>query len=163
MNTSKEDIKILKEYISKQLPRRKLGYMKKLVIKWISYGISCKIRKNKIIETIALLNSGFESNALDIAVPIDIAKKFGLWLPHSTTTVILDTGGGETVNSYYEFCAELELILEDKEFKKIKVNIIVNSYIDEVAISDCVASELGIMLLDFKKGMEIKGWSIGKN
>jgi hypothetical protein len=33
MNTSKEDIKILKEYVSKQLPRRKLGYMKKLVIK----------------------------------------------------------------------------------------------------------------------------------
>jgi|YelNatPaOPRAMG01_1025707.scaffolds.fasta_scaffold53606_3 hypothetical protein len=33
MNAAKEDIKILKEYISKRLPRRKLGYMKKLVIK----------------------------------------------------------------------------------------------------------------------------------
>jgi len=116
--------------------------------------VKIKIRReNKIIETIALLNSGFESDALDIAVPIDIAKKLGLWPPHSTTTAILDTGGGETVNPYYEFCAELELILEDKESKKIKVNIIVNSYIDEVAISDCVASELGIMLLDFKKGL----------
>jgi hypothetical protein len=110
--------------------------------------VKIKIRReNKIIETIALLNSGFESDALDIA------KKLGLWPPHSTTTAILDTGGGETVNPYYEFCAELELILEDKESKKIKVNIIVNSYIDEVAISDCVASELGIMLLDFKKGL----------
>jgi hypothetical protein len=110
--------------------------------------VKIKIRReNKIIETIALLNSGFESDALDIA------KKLGLWPLHSTTTAILDTGGGETVNPYYEFCAELELILEDKESKKIKLNIIVNSYIDEVAISDCVASELGIMLLDFKKGL----------
>ena len=117
--------------------------------------VKIKIRgENKIVETIALLNSGFESDALDIAVPIDVAKELGLWPPHySTTTVVLDTGGGETVNPYYEFCAELELILGDRESKKIKVNIIVNSYIDEVAISDYVASELGIMLLDFKKGL----------
>jgi len=42
MNTSKEDIKILKEYVSKQLLCRKLGYMKKLVIKRISYSMLCK-------------------------------------------------------------------------------------------------------------------------
>jgi len=81
MNAAKEDIKILKEYISKRLPRRKLGYMKKLVIKWTNYGMSCKIkirRENKIVETVALLNSCFESDALDIAVPIDVAKELGL-------------------------------------------------------------------------------------
>jgi hypothetical protein len=35
----------------------------------------------------------------------------------------------------------------------VNVNVIVNPYIDEVAISDYVASELELMLLDFKKGL----------
>jgi len=84
--------------------------------------VKIKIRgENKIVETIALLNSGFESDALDIAVPIDVAKELGLWPPHySTTTVVLDAGGGETVNPYYESYAELELILGDRESKKSK-------------------------------------------
>jgi hypothetical protein len=35
----------------------------------------------------------------------------------------------------------------------VNVNIIVSPYVDEVIISDYVASELGVMLLDFKKGL----------
>ncbi|MEM1546671.1 MAG: hypothetical protein QXP91_09445 [Candidatus Methanomethylicia archaeon] len=33
------------------------------------------------------------------------------------------------------------------------MSIIVNPYIDEIVISDYVASELGIILLDFRKGL----------
>ena len=37
--------------------------------------------------------------------------------------------------------------------KIVNVNIIVSPYVDEVIISDYVASELGVILLDFKKGL----------
>lgn len=30
MNVAREDIRILKEYVSKKIPRRRLGYMKKI-------------------------------------------------------------------------------------------------------------------------------------
>ncbi len=54
---------------------------------------------------------------------------------------------------YYTSHATLELVLPDRGSKIVNVNIIVSPYVDEVIISDYVASELGVMLLDFKKGL----------
>ena len=110
------------------------------------------IRNNYSIDTIALVNSGFETNDPDIVIPINIAKRIGLWPPKDSNTTLLDTGGGEISNPYYINCADLLLMLEDREPIKIRVNIIVNPHVDEVVISDYVASKLGIILLDFKKG-----------
>jgi hypothetical protein len=53
---------------------------------------------------------------------------------------------------YYAAAALLELIAEGKTLKKLKVNIIVNPHVDEVILSDAVAGELGIVLLDLKRG-----------
>jgi len=116
--------------------------------------VKVKLRRgNRVIETIALLNSGFESDAPDIVVPINIAEKLSLWPPRNSSTVVLETGGGDTTNPYYHQCVELELVLDDREPKKLLVNVIVNPYVDEVALSDYVAGELGIVLLDFKEGL----------
>jgi len=54
---------------------------------------------------------------------------------------------------YYISHATLELVLPGRRSKVVNVNIIVSPYVDEVIISDYVASELGVMLLDFKKGL----------
>ena len=106
-----------------------------------------------VVEEAALLNSGFESDEPDIVVPVEVAKLLGLWPPRSASTAILETGGGETANPYYRACAELELVLEDRESRKLRVNVIVNPHVDEVVVSDYVAGELGIVLLDFKRGL----------
>jgi len=106
-----------------------------------------------MVDVVALLNSGFETDAPDIAVPVEVAEELGLWPPQSSLTAVLETGGGDVVSPYYVACADLELILGDREPKRVRVNIIVNPHIDEVAISDYIASELGVILLDFKKGM----------
>jgi hypothetical protein len=45
------------------------------------------------------------------------------------------------------------LVLPDREPKAVRVNVIVNPHIDEVAMSDYVASELGVIFTDFKKGL----------
>jgi len=61
--------------------------------------------------------------------------------------------GGEITLPYYTSCCKLELVLPDRHSKVIDVNIIVNPHIDEILISDYVASEFGITLLDLRRGL----------
>ena len=43
----------------------------------------------------ALISTGFTSDTPDIAIPIDIAERLGLWpKPRSALSVSLETGGG---------------------------------------------------------------------
>jgi len=120
--------------------------------------VACRVkvtikRGGKTLEALALVNSGFETDTPDIAIPVNVAKELGLWPPASAVSTILDTGGGEVTNPYYTDAASLELVLSDRESRSVRVNIIVNPHIDEVVISDYVASELGIVLLDIKQGL----------
>ncbi len=111
------------------------------------------VKDDKEVKTKALLNSGFEANTPDIAIPINIAKQLDLWPPREDAKpAIIETGGGETSAIYYEEVVKLYLILGDREPKVVDVNVIVNPHIREVLISDYVASQLGVILLDFKKG-----------
>ncbi|MGY0287352.1 MAG: hypothetical protein ACUX7D_01100 [Candidatus Methanodesulfokora washburnensis] len=52
---------------------------------------------------------------------------------------------------YYISCGVLELMLPDRRSKAINISIIVNPHVDEIVMSDYEVSELGIMLLDFKR------------
>ena len=108
---------------------------------------------NKVIETSALVNSGFETDAPDIVIPVELAKRLNLWPPQDFSLTILDTGGGEVSTPYYESAVELELMLNDRESKRIIVNVVVNPYVHEVLLSDYVSSMLGIILLDLKRGL----------
>jgi len=96
----------------------------------------------------ALVNTGFESPAPDVAVPIAVAKALGLWPPARALFVSADTGGGEVEMAYIEAGAELEL-----EGRRLVVNVLVNPYIDEILLSDYVAGELCIIILDAKRGL----------
>jgi len=68
--------------------------------------------------------------------------------PARARLVSADTSGGEVEMMYIEAGAELEL--EDRRFV---VNVLVNPYIDEVLLSDYVAGELCIIILDAKRGL----------
>jgi len=120
--------------------------------------MACRVRirlkkEDKNIETSAILNSGFETDSPDIIIPVEIAKKLGLWPFKEESAMLLETGGGEVSLPYFISAVELELILGDREPKKTIVNVLVNPYIHEVLISDYVSSILGIILLDFKRGL----------
>jgi hypothetical protein len=120
--------------------------------------VACRVKVRlkvggRVFEGAAILNSGFETDSPDIAIPVHVARELGLWPPTTRTLAALETGGGDVLLPYYESCATLELVLPDREPKAVRVNVIVDPHIDEVAISDYVASELGVMLIDFKKGL----------
>ncbi len=63
--------------------------------------------EDDVIETSALLNSVFESDQLDIVIPVSIAEKLHLWPPRSTMGTLLETGGGEIITPYYISVGEL--------------------------------------------------------
>ncbi|ADY00287.1 hypothetical protein VMUT_0070 [Vulcanisaeta moutnovskia 768-28] len=65
----------------------------------------------------------------------------------------METSGGEVEAYFYRDTADLELALEDRQTKPVRVNVIVNPSIYEVSMSDYVTSLLGIVLLDVKKGL----------
>jgi len=111
------------------------------------------IRDSSIIETSALVNSGFESDSPDIVVPLEVAKRLGLWPPREASVAVLETGGGEVFTTYNEYAAEVELVLNDREPKRAVVNVITNPHMHEVVLSDYVSSLFGIILLDIKKGL----------
>lgn len=120
--------------------------------------MACRVRvrlRHRLftLETSALVNSGFETESPDIVVPVEAAKRLGLWPPRNASLTVMETGGGEISIPYYELAADLELILHGREAKKVVVNIIVNPHIHEVVLSDYVASMLGIILLDLKRGL----------
>jgi len=84
--------------------------------------MACRVRvklkrDNKVVETSALVNSGFETDALDIVVPVEVAKRLNLWPPKEISFTVPGTGG-EVGIPYYELANELELILSDRESRK---------------------------------------------
>ena len=120
--------------------------------------MACRIRGKvdvgeKSVVAVALVNSGFEADGPDIVIPIELARELGLWPPRGSLTALLDTGGGEVATPYYPSAGTLRILLEDRETKPITVNLIVNPHVDEVLLSDYVAGELGIMLLDIRDGL----------
>jgi hypothetical protein len=120
--------------------------------------VACRVKVRlrvggRVFEGVAILNSGFETDGPDVAIPVHAARELGLWPPTARALAALETGGGDVLLPYYESCCTLELVLPDREPKAVRVNVIVNPHIDEIAISDYVASELGVILIDFKKGL----------
>ncbi len=76
-----------------------------------------------------------------------LARRVVQWPPHAARHVAADTGGGEAEFLYLESAAWLEV-----GGRRVLVNLLVNPYIDEAIISDYVMGELGIVVLDAKRG-----------
>jgi len=119
-------------------------------------GIRVKIRllmEEKGMETAALVNSGFESSEPDICIPIDLAKRMGLWPSLKFESEEASTAGGEVSIFRLPAKAEVQLILNDEVRASFPCNIIVNPYVEEVLLSDYLIDELGIIPISFRKGL----------
>ena len=86
-------------------------------------------------------------------IPVEIAHELNLWSPSTTESIVLSTVAGELEVPYYRRIVTLELVLSDRESKKLHVNVLVDPHVDEVLLSDYVASEFGIVLLDLKRDL----------
>lgn len=103
------------------------------------------------VEAAALVNSGFETDTPDIVAPLALARRLGLWPMAKGELVELETGGGEAIAFMVRDAVTLESV--DRPDKAVRVNVIITGHVREVLISDYVAGELGIVALDFRRGL----------
>jgi len=108
-------------------------------------------RGDKEIITSALLNTGFESEELDLVLPSQLADELGL-RSELGEFVRLDTAGGPLECAFVEQALELKLLLEDREGPELTCNAIVSPYEREVLLSDAVIEALGIQIISAKSG-----------
>ncbi len=122
----------------------------------LSTAVRLKLRiriGNKAIETIALLNSGFEAPTPQLLIPISIAKALGLWPPEDAIEVTLETAGGPLKAWFYPRKAFAKVVAEDAESKEVEVDVIVSPLGDEPLISDMLAEEFEIVVESFGRGL----------
>ncbi|MGC9118276.1 MAG: hypothetical protein ACP5I3_04695 [Thermoproteus sp.] len=111
--------------------------------------VRAKLRAgSRELETTALVNTRFEAPAPDLALPVEAARRLGLWPPRRAKLVVADTGGGEVDMAYLEAAVDIEV-----EGRRRTANVLVNPHIDEVLISDYLAGELRIVILDPRRGL----------
>ncbi|MEM3506052.1 MAG: hypothetical protein QW589_05065 [Candidatus Bathyarchaeia archaeon] len=112
-----------------------------------------RIVDNKFIDTVALLNSGYEAPTPQLLVPINIARSLGLWPPEEASEITLESAGGPLRVWYYPRKAYTKIITEDLESKEVLVDIVVSPLADEALINDMLAEELEIAVESFGKGL----------
>lgn len=111
------------------------------------------MRNNKELVTVALLNTGFTSNELDILIPKNIAKELNLWPPPDDAILeVLDTAGGEVLSYLIPNSVKLTVLENDRVSKTIICNTIVSLHEKEVLLSDAVIEELEIEILSPWRG-----------
>jgi len=121
-------------------------------------GVRVRVRitcRDMSSETVALLNSGFESSEPDIAVPTAVARDLGLWPPQSFELETVSTAGGDVQVFYIgnEPCT-IELLDEHgRPLDSARCKIIIDPHLDETLLSDYIIDELGITVISFRRGL----------
>lgn len=107
------------------------------------------------VETVALVNSGFETLKPQLLIPMKLAEKLGLWpnLPKGSYVKDYGTAGG--VVKTYVVPDGLEVcIIMDGQLSPVADSDAVISFIEEeVLIGDKLAGRLGIMIYDIAEGV----------
>ena len=107
----------------------------------------------KRVETVALVNSGFETDTAQLLLPAAAAERLGLWPPTHAQERTYDTAGGPTKVWAYPEILEVKISTEEASSKEVKADLVVSPIEDEALISDILAGELEIVVEDFGKGL----------
>jgi len=104
----------------------------------------------EIIEEIALLSSGYESDTPQILIPLDIGEKLGLCPPpKESREYIFETAGGPLRVWLVRNAGYVSIITTDIEPKEVLTDIVISPLADEILIGDVLAGELEIAVEDF--------------
>jgi hypothetical protein len=100
---------------------------------------------DKVLETSALVNTGFETPNPQILLPIKVAGRLSLWpeLPKDTLVEIYDTAGGPV--RVYRVRNAVNVEIPEKGISVITDAVISHTEV-EVLISDKLADELMIVI-----------------
>jgi hypothetical protein len=108
----------------------------------------------KIFETVALLNTGFETEEPQILIPVAFFQKLFASFPEGTTIQSYEVAGGAVIKGYeIKQAVKMRLVTEDKKSEFITASIIVSELEKEVILNDKAIDFLGILLEYPGKGL----------
>jgi hypothetical protein len=100
---------------------------------------------DSVLETSALVNTGFETPNPQILLPVRAAERLGLWpnIPPDTLVEIYDTAGGPV--RVYRVRNAVKVEVPEKEIS-VTADAVISHTEVEVLISDKLADELMIVI-----------------
>jgi len=102
----------------------------------------------------ALVNTGFTSETPDLAIPVSLAERLGLWpKPRGAISVSLETGGGPVEAYIVPQAVRVKVVTRDRTSREVVANVLVNPYVREALLSDALAEELEIQILYPRRGL----------
>ncbi len=107
----------------------------------------------KVVEVVALLNSDYEAPTPQLLIPVEIARRLGVWPPENAFEITLETAGGPLRAWFYPRAAVVEVVAEGARSKEVLTDIVVSPIADEPLINDMLAEELEIAVESFGRGL----------
>ena len=101
----------------------------------------------------ALVNSGFEADGPQLILPVEVAQELGLLEEAKMLEAFEVAGGGRALGYRITRPVRVELVLGDREPIRTEALVTVMPGEDEAVISDFLSSELGIVILDARRGL----------
>lgn len=117
--------------------------------------IRLRLRKgDKALETVALVNSGYEADSPQLLLPSNLARKLGLWPPQpEMIEAIFETAGGPLRVWIARKAIKVQAIAPDASSDEVETDAVVSVLADEPLISDKLAGALAIAVEDFAEGL----------
>ena len=106
-----------------------------------------------VVESTALLNTGYTGSSNEIMIPVRLSEIIGLWPPPmDAVESTYETAGGPARFFVVKKGAGLMVIEESDTPRELVVDIVVSPMEREVLLSDVVISGLEMIILDAYKG-----------
>jgi len=99
-------------------------------------------RGDRVLETPALANSGYEAETPQVLVPRVVAEILGLWPPPPGSETVFETAGGPLRVWVVPGACSVKVVAEGAESPEVVVDLVISPIVDEVLLSDKTISEL---------------------
>ena len=111
-------------------------------------------RGNVVLETVALVNSGYEADTPQLLLPVGLARELGLWPPGTgMIETTFETAGGPLRVWVARKAIMVQVIAPDASSPEVEADAVVSALADEPLISDQLAGALAIAVEDFAEGL----------
>ena len=106
-----------------------------------------------MIETSALVNTGFETETRQLLLPLALARELGLYPPPPGAAVVeFGTAGGPVRNYVVRDALEVCVLAGDREVGPVVCDAVISNVEEEVLINDKLGEALGLVLLALGSG-----------
>lgn len=116
--------------------------------------IKSSFKSHKIV-TLAVVNSGYETESPEIMLPYSVAEELG-YLPDLPKDARIEkyklANGSSSSCIKLKDAAKVRVVISGEKAKVVNSDVAILEHAEEVLISDKLTSELGIALIDVGKG-----------